>query len=71
MVISFEFPNELVIIVRVLPLVVEVVLEHPDTLSITVTSILTGFDRDGTKLKSKELVVTAAGGAGKSLIKKL
>ena len=53
-----------------LPLVVEVVLEQPETLSITVTSILMGSEITGNKLKSKELVVTAAPGAGKSLTKK-
>ena len=50
-------------------LLVVVVLEHPVTLFKTVTSILIGFETDGKRLKSNELVVTAAGGAGKSLTK--
>ena len=46
---------------------VVVVFEHPVILFKIVTSILIGLDIDGRRLKSKELVVTAAGGTGKSL----
>ena len=60
---------ELVTNTNELPLAVLVVLEHPDTLSITVTSIFIGSVIRGSKLKSIELVVTAAPGAGKSLTK--
>ena len=45
---------------------VVVVLEHPVMLFKTVTSILIGFEIDDKRLKSSELVVTAAGGTGKS-----
>ena len=53
-----------------MPSAVEVLSAHPERLSTMVTSILTGLVSEGTKLKSNELVVTAAPGAGKSLIKK-
>ena len=49
-----------------LSFVVVVVFEHPVTLFKTVTSILIGFVTDVKRLKSNELVVTAAGGTGKS-----
>ena len=61
--------KELVLRIRELSFVVVVVFEHPVILSKTVTSILMGLVTEGNRLKSNELVVTAARGAGKSFTK--
>ena len=61
--------KELVFRISELSFVVDVVLVHPVILFTTVTSILIGLVTEGNRLKSNELVVTAARGAGKSFTK--